>query len=173
MFLQAAPHDIAAKSYLYLHTSHPDKNGWDITSLINEMGLGSKVICTYFCQFCKKKFSAFYRDAITVCNHCGNRAAKLAGVGHGLEHHELVDIYNVMDVYVQYAITEGFGMPQVEAASCGVPIMSINYSAMEDVVTNTGGFPIKANLQREIETNADRSVANNEDLVINLLIISI
>ena len=164
-FLTKAPPHIANKSLLYLHTSYPEKMGWNITSLMHEFGLGGKLITTYICKNCKKYFCAHYRDAITVCNHCGRCSAVMPGVGHGIEHDELVNIYNLMDLYVQYAICEGFGMPQVEAAACGVPIASVDYSAMEDVVNFSNGYKIEPRLYREMETNADRSGANNERLV--------
>lgn len=37
---------------------------------------------------------------------------------------------------------EGQGLPQCEAAACGIPIMSTDYSAMSDVVRKLGGYPI-------------------------------
>jgi len=74
-----------------------------------------------------------------------------------------------MDLYVQYAICEGFGLPVMEAASCGVPVAAINYSAMEDTMRWLKGYKIEPNLSREIETNADRSGANSDGLVEALL----
>ena len=163
-FLEIANPEISNKSFLYLHTSHPEKHGWNLTSLINEYGLGSKVICTYICRNCKNFFVSHYRDSITTCKYCNRYSALLPGVTSGIEHNDLYNIYNLMDLYVQYAICEGFGMPQLEAASCGVPIASINYSAMEDVIAACDGYPIPPILEREMETNADRSKSNNEEL---------
>jgi len=168
-FLLQASADIAEKSFLYLHTSHPETFGWDITALIHEHDLGSKVFCTYVCNHCKKYFCSHYRDAITICDHCQNFAATLPGVSNGIEHKELFNIYNLFDLYVQYSTCEGLGMPQVEAAACGVPVAAINYSAMEDVVKNTKGIPISPILCRELETNADRSAPNNPELIQILL----
>lgn len=163
-FLEKAPKDIAEKSYLYLHTSYPEKMGWNITSLVHEMGLGSNLLVTYVCRSCKQYTTSHYRDAITICEKCGSHAATMPGVQNGVPHSELSNIYNLMDLYVQYAICEGFGMPQVEAAACGTPIASINYSAMEDVVKFCNGYAIEPNLSREMETNADRSGPNNSKL---------
>lgn len=163
--LEAKNPDQAAKTYLYLHTSYPEKHGWNITSLIQEYGLGSKILVTYVCKNCNKYFCSNYRDALTCCNHCNVHAAMMPGVSNGIEHKELYNIYNLMDLYVQYAICEGFGMPQVEAAACGVPIVSVNYSAMEDIVKVVDGYPIEPILERELETNADRSKGNNNELL--------
>jgi len=163
-YLDMAPKELADKSFLYLHTSYPEKHGWDITSLIHEYKLGSKAICTYKCRHCKKFFVAHYRDAITVCRFCKNHSAVLPGVSNGVERDELVQIFNLMDLYVQYAICEGFGMPAVEAAACGVPVAAVDYSAMEDVVRAVKGYTVTPALSRELETNADRSGPNNDDL---------
>jgi hypothetical protein len=100
----------------------------------------------------------------------------MPSVGMGLEVSDLVKIYNSMDLYVQYAICEGFGMPQVEATACGVPIASTNYSAMEDVLEWTKGYPIRIQkMYRELETNAERVFPDNDHLVeimINHLMLS-
>ena len=59
--------------------------------------------------------------------------------------------------------SEGFGLPQVEAAACGVPVMSIDYSAMSSVVRNLGGTPLKIKaLYNEVETGCDRAVPDND-----------
>jgi hypothetical protein len=56
-------------------------------------------------------------------------------------------------------------MPQVEAACCGVPVAAVNYSAMEDVVKHTNGYPIKVQkMFRELNTNAERAYPSNEHL---------
>ena len=53
-------------------------------------------------------------------------------------------------------------MPQVEAASCGVPIASVDYSAMADVVRKTKGIPLKVDrMFYEWETNAYRAYPDN------------
>jgi glycosyltransferase involved in cell wall biosynthesis len=164
-FLKTSPPEISKKSYLYLHTSYPEKMGWEFSDLITELGLGSKILCTYKCRICNNYFASVYKDAITVCKRCGNKSCVFPGVSDGIDHKDLINIYNLMDLYIQYAICEGFGMPQVEAAACGVPIASIDYSAMEDIVSSVEGFPIEPNLNREIETNADRSGQNNKRLL--------
>jgi hypothetical protein len=71
---------------------------------------------------------------------------------------QLNQIYNTFDLFVQYAICEGFGMPQIEAAACGVPIASVDYSAMTEIVEYLDGIKIPViRLFREMETNADRA----------------
>ena len=53
-----------------------------------------------------------------------------------IDEKQLNKIYNNFDVYVQWANQEGFGMPQVEAAYAGCPIITVAYSAMDSVAKN-------------------------------------
>jgi hypothetical protein len=70
---------------------------------------------------------------------------------------------NLFDIYVQYANCEGFGLPQVEAAACGVPVMATDYSAMTSVLKNLNGIPITPKaFYKELETGCLRAVPDNE-----------
>ena len=86
-----------------------------------------------------------YNHPLTNCPKWGTKSFSMPNVSSGLKQEELNIIYNTFDLYVQYAICEGFGMPQVEAGSAGVPIASVDYSAMNDVVHKLNGYPIKVN----------------------------
>jgi glycosyltransferase involved in cell wall biosynthesis len=165
LFLDKAPPEIAAKSYLYLHTSYPEKAGWHIPDGILQNKLAGKVLSTYVCRNCKKFFATYFNDAMAKCKHCGALSAVCPTVGFGLSIPDLVQVYNLFDLYAQYAICEGFGMPQVEAAACGVPVAATDYSAMSDVVRHTKGYPIRISKTfREIETNANRVYPDNEHM---------
>ena len=90
----------------------------------------------------------------------------MPNVSSGLSQQDLNIIFNTFDFYVQYAICEGFGMPQVEAGAAGVPIASVDYSAMNDVVNKLNGYPIRVNQYfKELETQAIRVYPDNDDLV--------
>jgi len=175
-FLKVAPPEIKDNTYLLLHTSYPEKQGWNLGYHISEEGVGGKVLATYICKTCGKWKIDFFRDSLNYCEHCKTISSVMPSVAMGLEVKDLVKIYNVMDLYVQYAICEGFGMPQVEATACGVPIASSNYSAMEDVLKWTKGYPINIKkMYRELETNAERVFPDNDHLVeimINHLMLS-
>ena len=153
--------DLATQTYLYLHTSYPDM-GWDIPALLAEHGVSNKVLFTYHCRNCKHHFSAFFQGAASPCPRCSSTVS-MPNVSSGVDAEQLKDILSLFDVYVQYAICEGFGMPQVEAAACGVPVMSVDYSAMSDVVRKVGGLPLRVRKTfRELETGADRVYPDNE-----------
>lgn len=160
--------NLAEKTYLYIHCSYPDK-GWEIPELIRDHGIGRKVLMTYICRVCKTPFCSLFRDAKTVCPNCHNISAMLPNTNWGLDEKQLAQIINVFDVYVQYSNCEGCGVPQLEAAACGVPIMSVNYSAMEDVVRDTHGIPIPVHrMFKDIGTGAMRALPDNAAFV-NLL----
>lgn len=151
------------KTYLLIHTSYPDFAGWNIPFLIKSLGISSRVYFTYLCQNSNQIVIRKFSGAKAYSPYTNTISAGFPNVGKGVTRYQLGDIYRCMDLYVQYAICEGLGMPQVEAAACGVPIASVDYSAMSDVVEKTKGFPIKtAKMFYEWETNAYRAFPDND-----------
>jgi glycosyltransferase involved in cell wall biosynthesis len=149
--------DLYNKSYLYLHTSYPEEQGWDFPALLLEYDLLDKVYFTYVCRQCKNWFPSKFQNSIIKCKHCNSVSASFANVVNNVESSALNLIYNLFDFFIQYAICEGFGMPQVEAASCAIPFASVDYSAMTEIAEKLGGQKIQlSRVFREMETNADR-----------------
>lgn len=156
---------LSEKIFLYLHTSYPDA-GWDIPQLLKEYNVSNRVLFTYKCQHCVNICGQLYNGVRGICNKCGNKSLGMPSVNSGLSTKELVEIMNMFDIYVQYAICEGFGMPQVEAAACGIPIASVDYSAMNDIVHKLNGYPIRVKkLFKELETQALRAYPDNDHLI--------
>lgn len=150
------------KYYLYCHTSYPDL-GWDIPELLHQYELSSHVLFTYICPETKKPFVSTFKGAIAQSPHTGKWGSTLSNVKNGLSYEDLSKVMNCFDLYTQYANCEGFGLPQVEAAACGVPVCGTDYSAMESVLRKLGGYPIKpAALYKELETGCLRAVPDNE-----------
>tara|TARA_B100001769_G_C22112020_1_gene601862 strand:- start:5238 stop:6902 length:1665 start_codon:yes stop_codon:yes gene_type:complete len=157
--------EMAKKLYLHVHTSYPDA-GWDIPQLLKEFEVGNRVFFTYACKQCDFFRPMLYSHPVCHCPKCGNKSLTMPNVGNGLPERDLNVLINTFDLYVQYAICEGFGMPQVEAAAAGVPVMSVDYSAMNDVVHKLKGYPIKVNQYfKELETKAIRVYPDNNDFV--------
>lgn len=147
--------------YLYCHTSYPDL-GWDIPELLQQYQLSSKVYFTYICGQTGRPFPSLFKGAITQSPYTGQFGAGLSNVKTGVSYEDLSKIINLFDLYVQYANCEGFGLPQVEAAACGIPVMATDYSAMESVVRNLGGIPLTPKaLYKELETGCFRAVPDN------------
>lgn len=66
------------------------------------------------------------------CMHCGQNTATPPAVGNGLTRQELAKVYNLMDLLVQFSISEGCGLPIQEAKACGIPTLVTNYSALSE-----------------------------------------
>ncbi len=144
--------------FLHCHTYYPDI-GWEIPDLLNDFELSNRVLFTYRCVDCKDVSIDFFKDSICHCSKCGKFAKKLVGVRNPINTQELSDIYKMYDLYVQYANSEGFGMPQLEAAFCGIPVAAVDYSAMESVLHNIGGLAMKPlSYSMECETGCYRAV---------------
>jgi glycosyltransferase involved in cell wall biosynthesis len=153
------------KTYLYCHTSYPD-NGWDLPQLMMKYGISSRVLFSYACEECGKLSISKFSDTIKQCKNCKKYAAKLSSVSNGATTAELAKIYNLFDLYIQYSNSEGMGIGQLEAAACGVPVMSTDYSAMESIVRKIGGFPIPLRAKvLELETGCYRAIPEIDEVV--------
>ncbi len=51
---------------------------------------------------------------------------------------ELVQIYNWAELFVYPSLFEGFGLPPLEAMSCGLPVITFNTSSLKEVVGDAG-----------------------------------
>jgi len=91
---------------LYMHTEPTTVyGGIDFVAMIMDLGLQGRVI-----------FPDRYRYAM----------------GYPAEYMSLV--YNMADVYLGAAMSEGFGIPLIEAQACGTPVVTTNFSAMPELV---------------------------------------
>jgi glycosyltransferase involved in cell wall biosynthesis len=153
------------KSFLYLHTTYPETSGWNIPKLLLEHNMLHKTYFTEICMTCNKVSITKFHEKQEICKFCGDTSCILPSAHKSVTTEDLIKIYQCFDLFLQVAICEGFGMPQVEAASCGVPIASVDYSAMSEIVRNLEGYPIPVKtLFREMETGADRAYPDNEAL---------
>lgn len=167
-FLRSAPADLADRTFLYCHTAWPDV-GWNLPRFIKQEGLGGKCLFTYRCHACNNAYTSFFADSRSVCRRCGAPAATFPTTHNGVPREVLAQVLNLFDVYVQYANSEGLGIPAVEAAACGVPIMAVDYSGMTDVIEKVGGTPIAVkSFTTEPETGCLRAIPDEGDFVTKL-----
>ncbi len=82
-------------------------------------------------------------------------------IGH-VPLNDLVKLYNLADFFTYVSIYEGFGIPPLEAMTCGCPVISSNNSSLPEVV---GEAAFKVN-PFELEDIADaiQKLANDEDM---------
>ncbi len=166
-FLKENPKEVTDEVFLYCHTYWPDL-GWDIPDLIKEYGISKRVLFSYTCKNpkCRAVFQSLFCDARTNCIKCQEYSAALPNSNHGVDVKDLVVIYNLFDIYVQYSNSEGFGIPIVEAACTGLPVMVVDYSGMEDFKDTIGATPIKVkDLLKEAETGLYRAYPDEDDFV--------
>lgn len=145
------------KIFLYLHTSYPDIASWDIPILLLQYGVMDNVLLSYHCNNCKNYNISTFQGTSKTCETCNKQSMIMCSTNNGITPSQLNEIYNVFDIYVQYAICEGFGIPVVEAASAGIPIITVDHGAMAEVGKNVDGdlVPIKTEFT-ELETGAYR-----------------
>jgi len=82
----------------------PGDRGWNLPEMEAAWGLKDKVVHTIGHQL-------------------------LQGVGEK----DFASVYNTFDVYLSFA-TEGFGLPLLEAAACGVPVVSPRFAASQEMM---------------------------------------
>lgn len=75
---------------------------------------------------------------------------------------DLVYFYNGAKVFCYPSIYEGFGLPPLEAAACGVPVVTSNISSLPEVVGEAGEL-VNPNNYQEI-TNALEKILLSEKL---------
>lgn len=51
---------------------------------------------------------------------------------------DLVQLYNQAELFVYPSIFEGFGLPPLEAMSCGLPVIASNCPSLEEVIEDSG-----------------------------------
>lgn len=159
---------IADNIYLYIHTSYPDA-GWDLPELLKETRMSNRTFFTYKCSRCNDATANSFAGPIKICNKCFSFSNKFTSVSNGVDNSTLAEIYNLFDLYVQYSICEGFGLPQIEAGACGVPVATVDYSAMKDVIKKLEAYPIAiGSYFKELETKAIRVYPDNNSLVENI-----
>lgn len=151
-------------TYLYCHTSYPD-GGWNFAELLHENNISSRVLFSYVCEDCGHIEASHFNDARKLCSGCNKFRSVPSSVSTGVSDDVLARVYNIFDLYVQCANSEGFGLPQVEAAACGIPIACTEYSAMVDIVKKLNAFPIMVQATyKELETGCERAVPSQDSM---------
>lgn len=80
------------------------------------------------------------RDEGQVLNDLTNNlelASKILFTGYVPEEH-LPILYNACEAFVYPSLYEGFGLPPLEAMSCGTPVITSNLSSIPEVVRDAG-----------------------------------
>lgn len=62
------------------------------------------------------------------------RATPFQDMQIGMPQQDVAEVYNVCDVLLMPSMGEGFGIPSLEAQSCGVPVITTDWTAMPEMV---------------------------------------
>lgn len=129
------------KHILYCHTTYPDA-GWDLGELLLKHKILNRVLFTYKCKACNQSYASVFQDIRTFCPFCKEVACKMPDGQDAVDNKTLNKIINIFDIYVQLASREGFGIPQIEAAACDIPIVTVDYAGMSDIIKYLDAYPI-------------------------------
>jgi len=101
-------------SLLYLHTEETGQQGKGIkvSSLLNNLNLGP--------------------DKVRLCDQYHNAI--------GFPESYMVDVYNAIDLLAQPSMSEGFGLPIIEAQACGTLVLTNDCTSMTELLA--GGWLI-------------------------------
>jgi len=155
------------KTFLYLHTSYPDA-GYDIGRAIREFNVGNRVIMTYMCSSCGAVFPSFFQGSMTNCRSCKQKTAHPPNANASVPREVLANIMQLFDLGVQYTVCEGYSMTVSEQNACGVPVMCVKYSGLEDHLECSQNIPIKVGrffYESVIETEQKRALPDNNSFV--------
>lgn len=80
------------------------------------------------------------------------------------------ELYNIMDVFFLSTSGEGFGVPTLEAMSCGIPVIVTDYTTTQQLLIEDGkcGLPVKVAEELIGTYNVPRAVMDTEDACIKL-----
>lgn len=124
---------------LYLHCA-PKDCGWDLIDLQEDYHLRGKIIFNPELQ-----------------------------IGRGVPETTLAAVYNTFDIFTLPTRGEGFGLPILEAMSCGVPVVATDYSAHTEWARDCSILVSPAALEAEPLTNIRRAVIDIDKYVEALL----
>lgn len=118
---------------LYMHTQIRDV-GWNIDELVNRFDIQDKVYST-------NQFNAL----------------------SGMKDYQLNEIYNTFDLFALPTMAEGFGLPILEAQSCGVPVLVTDFSACSELVVDRSEL-IKVKDTLIMGRGIEQAIADTDDL---------
>jgi glycosyltransferase involved in cell wall biosynthesis len=109
----------------YMHTPIMDleAQSWRLLDVLDAFDLGRPV-----------------EDDPEDTKYPGFRWSEHVGVVHGVPEEELAMLYSAADIFALPTTGEGFGLPILEAMSCGTPVIVPNVSSHPDFVSKGGGM---------------------------------
>jgi len=123
---------------LFLHTDPKDVAApFDLIQLINRYKLNNRVIFSGM---------SFFK---------------------GFDYKQMNEVYNTMDIFILGTSGEGFGIPTIEAAACGIPSVVTDYTTTKELLMEDGqcGFPVKLATELCGSWNVERAIWDDDHAV--------
>lgn len=80
---------------------------------------------------------------------------------------EIIDFYNLVDLFVFPSLYEGFGLPPLEAMACGTPVIASNISSIPEVVGEAAHLIDPYNIKEiTMALNEELSKAKEENTLV-------
>lgn len=103
-------------AYLYLHTHRgTEMDGPNLVEMYKALGLE-------------------YREDIVFCSQYREQAGLI-------DENEMANVYSALDVLMNASHGEGFGIPILEAQSCGTPVITGDWTAMPEITFSGVAIP--------------------------------
>lgn len=148
--------DINKKMLLFVGTLEPRKNLKFLLSLMPILSSkGYEVVIVGGQGWGKTEISSILKDP-----KYPSHSVHFAGY---LTNQELRILYNLCDCFISTSLNEGFGLPQLEAISCGAIVVTADNSAMTEVVDNVGILVKGWNIEEWVNS-IEYAITNKEKL---------
>ena len=84
---------------------------------------------------------------------------------NGFDYKQMNEVYNAMDVFFMGTSGEGFGIPIIEAAACGIPTVITDYTTTRELLMEDGqcGLPVKLAAELTGSWNVERAIWDDDD----------
>jgi len=86
---------------------------------------------------------------------------------NGFNYKQMNEVYNVMDCFLLTTSGEGFGIPTIEAAACGIPSIVTDYTTTKELLMEDGqcGLPVKLSSSLTGSWNVERGIMDDDHCV--------
>jgi glycosyltransferase involved in cell wall biosynthesis len=85
----------------------------------------------------------------------------------GFDYRRMNEVYNLMDVFFLSTSGEGFGVPIIEAAACGIPSVVTDYTTTQELLIENGqcGIPVPISTEITGSWNVERGIMDIDKAV--------
>lgn len=122
-----------------------------------------------------KNFKWIKRVMNIITEKYSNVEFKYRDFSNLVPHHQMVDFYNSIDVYLCASSHEGLPTPLVEASACGKPFVSTNVGVVPEINRHGHNFIVEHNYEslkkgilKAIHNNIEREIAGrlNREIIL-------